>query len=55
MSLEMKGLAWLIGWLYSFLFKHITNKVTNDTHVQKFLKLRHIIGCPLGLFQQGGG
>ena len=36
MSLEIEGLFLLIGWLDSFLFKHIPNKINNDSQIQSF-------------------
>ena len=40
-----KGLFPLIGWLDTFLFKHIPNKANHNTQVQKSLELRSIIDC----------
>ena len=41
----MQGLFPIIGWLDTFLFKHIPNKASHDTQVQKSLELRSIIDC----------
>ena len=54
MSLEMQGLFPLIGWLDTFLFKHIPNKANADTQVQSLLSWGALLTAP-DLMSQGTG